>query len=200
MAVDIGGRFGRLVVTARAAHGWAQWVCTCDCGTTVTLRANKLLSGNNKSCGCQKRAVLGAATRTHGRSNGRGAGYKDRTYGIWQAMRDRCSNPNRHDWYRYGGAGVAVAPQWASFEQFVADMGDAPPGRTLDRKDGTKGYEPDNCRWATPKEQSINSAKSHVFVVDGVADSISGWARRWGTTRWQAAKRLRAAPPAKLEA
>ena len=195
MAVNIGSRFGYLVVTARAARGWAQWVCICDCGTTVTLRANKLLSGNNKSCGCLKRSVLGDATRTHGRSNSRVSGYADRTYGIWQAMRDRCSNPNRHDWHRYGGAGVTVAPQWAAFEQFVADMGDAPVGRTLDRIDSAKGYEPGNCRWATPKEQSLNSAKAHVFVVDGVADSISGWARRWNTTRWHAAKRLRETQP-----
>lgn len=195
MVVDIGNRFGHLVVTARAARGWAQWVCACDCGATVTLRTNKLLSGNNKSCGCLKRSVLGTATRTHGRSNSRVSGYKDRTYGIWQAMRDRCSNPNRHDWHRYGGAGVTVAPQWAAFEQFVADMGDAPIGRTLDRIDSAKGYEPGNCRWATPKEQSLNSAKAHVFVVEGVADSISGWARRWNTTRWHAAKRLRGTQP-----
>ena len=192
MAVDVGNRYGRLTVIAPAAQGWAQWVCTCTCGSIVTLRANKLLSGNNKSCGCLKRSVLGDATRTHGRSNSRVSGYKDRTYGIWQAMRDRCSNPNRHDWYRYGGAGVTVAPQWASFEQFFADMGEAPLGRTLDRVDGNKGYEPGNCRWATPKEQALNSAKAHVFVVEGVADSISGWARRWKTTRWHAAKRLRA--------
>ena len=195
MVVDVGTRYGRLTVTARAPRGWAQWVCECDCGVIMTLRANKLLSGNNKSCGCLKRSVLGDATRTHGRANSRVSGYKDRTYGIWQAMRDRCSNPNRHDWHRYGGAGVAVAPQWASFEQFVADMGEAPLGRTLDRVDGSKGYEPGNCRWATPKEQALNSAKSHVFVVEGVADSISGWARRWNTTRWHAAKRLQALTP-----
>jgi hypothetical protein len=106
-------------------------------------------------------------------------------------MRDRCSNPNRHDWHRYGGAGITVAPEWNSFEQFVVDMGNAPPGRTLDRIDGSKGYGPDNCRWATPHEQALNSRAARVFELEGVRDSISGWARRWGVSRYIAAKRLR---------
>jgi hypothetical protein len=191
MAVEIGHVYGRLTVIAPADTGTAQWSCRCSCGSEVVLRANRLLRGNNKSCGCLKRSVLGDSTRTHGRANSKKSGYADRTYGIWQAMRDRCSNPNRHDWARYGGAGVTVVPEWHSFERFVADMGNAPAGLTLDRIDGTKGYGPENCRWATYKEQALNSKRAIVFELDGVRDSISGWARRWGISRDTAAKRLR---------
>jgi hypothetical protein len=190
MEVNIGDIYGRLTVVKLADTGWAKWVCRCSCGAVVTLRANKLLSGNNKSCGCLKRMVLADATRTHGRANSSVSGYKDRTYGIWQAMRDRCSNPNRKDWHRYGGAGISVDASWESFSQFVSDMGNAPAGRTLDRIDGTRGYGPDNCRWATPREQSLNSSRSRVFEIEGVRDSISGWARRWGVGRAKALKLL----------
>lgn len=199
MAVEVGQTYGRLSVVARGPRGWSQWACLCECGASVTLRANKLLSGNNKSCGCLKRTVLGDSTRTHGRANSRVSGYKDRTYGIWQAMRDRCANPNRHDWPRYGGAGVTVDPTWQDFAQFVRDMGNAPAGCTLDRIDGAKGYGPQNCRWATPKEQALNSSRARVFELDGIRDSISGWARRWGVCRATATKRLEALqPPATL--
>ena len=186
---DLQGKtFGRLEVIHRVKS--SRWGCKCTCGNTCVVLASHLLSGNKKSCGCLKRTVLGNATRTHGRSNSRVSGYKDRTYGIWQAMRDRCTNPNRADWNRYGGAGVTYDPSWDSFEQFVADMGNAPTGLTIDRIDGSEGYSPTNCRWATYKEQSLNSSKATLYTKEGVTDSISGWARRLNISRTKALKLL----------
>ena len=86
---------------------------------------------------------------THGLSH-------TRAYHCWRGMKVRCSNP-RYDWYEYyGGRGIAVCERWLIFENFYADMGDPPPGMSLDRIDVDGNYEPGNCRWATAAEQVAN--------------------------------------------
>lgn len=154
-----GTEFGRLTVLEKAAVGVNRWVCRCSCGNEVTLCANKLLSGNNKSCGCLKRSVLGDASRLHGKANSRITGYASRTYGIWQAMRGRCLNPNNVRWAAYGGRGIKICKRWNKFENFLADMGEAPLGLTLDRINVDGDYKPSNCRWATWLEQARNKRK-----------------------------------------
>lgn len=180
--VVLGRVFNMLTVIAQRG-AWCD--CKCSCGTiAVNVRRHNLLNGNNKSCGCRKRSVIGEYKRTHGRSNSRVVGYADRTYGIWQAMKDRCNNPNRHDWHRYGGAGIKVCDAWNnSFEQFVKDMGEAPEKLSLDRIDGLKGYSLENCKWATYKEQALNTKTTIVYEMGGVLDSITGWMLRLGLTR-----------------
>ena len=79
------------------------------------------------------------------------------TYRSWKSMKWRCANTAPKDWKHYGARGIAVCPRWASsFEAFLADMGERPAGKTLDRIDNDKGYEPGNCRWATASEQRRN--------------------------------------------
>jgi len=79
-------------------------------------------------------------------------------YNSWRAMIERCENPNHIGFKYYGGRGIKICARWrSSFEAFFADMGPKPsPRHTLDRKDNERGYEPDNCRWATPAEQRAN--------------------------------------------
>ena len=79
-------------------------------------------------------------------------------YAIWHGMRQRCLNPNHASWKNYGGRGIQVCERWRrSFADFVADMGPRPsPTHSIDRIDVNGNYEPGNCRWATPFQQSQN--------------------------------------------
>ena len=81
---------------------------------------------------------------------------RTRTYCSWAAMKQRCLNSHHKFFPFYGGAGITICSRWMQFENFLADMGPRPHGKTLDRLDGAKGYEPGNCRWATVRQQNKN--------------------------------------------
>lgn len=95
----------------------------------------------------------------HGHSVNGPDGKPTRTYHTWRAMRKRCLYPSHHRYPRYGGRGITICPEWDDFSKFLADMGERPEGRTLDRIDTDGNYELSNCRWATPKEQRANRSK-----------------------------------------
>lgn len=107
-------------------------------------------------------------------------------YEIWRGMRQRCSNPKATKYQYYGGRGIRVCKRWRdSFENFVADMGERPPGTSLDRIDGHRDYGPANCRWATRKEQRENyrpEGQSAIRWVtfNGVRKGLAEWARQLG--------------------
>lgn len=97
------------------------------------------------------------ATRLrHGHARRAAGGKHSPTYQSWQAMLNRCRYLHRDGRAKHIGRGITVCDQWRSFDQFLADMGERPDGTTLDRKDNDGHYEPGNCRWATPREQSRN--------------------------------------------
>lgn len=94
------------------------------------------------------------ASLTHGHTAGKKA---SRTFNSWRAMIGRCLNPNAFKYSAYGARGVKVCDRWREFSNFLADMGERPEGKTIDRwPDPAGNYEPINCRWATPKEQRLN--------------------------------------------
>lgn len=107
-------------------------------------------------------------------------GNQPREYGIWESMRRRCNTKTQTYYYMYGGSGIKVCKRWDSFPNFLADMGKCPEGRSLDRIDGTKGYEPNNCRWATNAEQHGNKRTNVYFTYKGKKLCISHWEKEFG--------------------
>lgn len=174
--VDIKGqRFGRLIAKSRAkdARPRAWWLCQCDCGRECVVSANSLRQGATKSCGCLQRDSVIRTFTTHGHAT---SGRCSRTYRIWLNMRTRCSNPKCEGFHRYGGRGITVCAQWLTFANFLADMGEVPAGKSIDRIDGNKGYQPSNCRWATPLEQAANTiARTHHVTIGGTTKTLRQW-------------------------
>lgn len=90
-------------------------------------------------------------------------------YSVWQGMKRRCDNPNFPQFADYGGRGIKVCDRWLhSFANFLADMGERPTGYTLDRINTDLGYSPENCRWASHKEQQRNQRRTRRVTVEGV--------------------------------
>lgn len=108
--------------------------------------------------------------------------YKTTEYKSWEHMIRRCTKPRDHDWYNYGGRGIVVCERWRySYENFLADLGRKPtPKHTLDRKDNNGDYSPDNCRWATRKEQTRNRRGTRLLTCNGETLSVGDWAERVG--------------------
>lgn len=173
-----GKRFGRLTVLGageRSKDGRFRWRCVCDCGNESNVYAAELNSGRTSSCGCYHRDRASATSRTHGQS-------KTRLYKIWSNMQQRCNNP-KSDWYHlYGGNGVTVCDEWRVFKQFYewAKVTGYSDSLSIDRIDNTKGYSPDNCRWATPQEQTDNRQCCRYVTHNGKRQTIKAWAKETG--------------------
>lgn len=158
-----GQRFGRWTVTTegpRRGKYVRRWSCRCDCGGEGLVSQSNLLRGVSKSCGCLMRDVTAARNRAsakHGHASNAAGNKPSPTYRSWVAMMVRCTWKKHPAYDRYGGAGIKVCERWQDFSLFLADMGERPGlDRSLDRIDGTLGYEPGNVRWATRSEQNRN--------------------------------------------
>ena len=102
-------------------------------------------------------------------------------YTSWRSMKRRCKDPFYFCSHRYILKGIYFDSSWESFEQFFLDMGPKPaPNYTLDRIDPNKGYNKDNCRWATPKEQARNISTNRVLEYNGESKPMSAWAEEFG--------------------
>lgn len=101
-------------------------------------------------------------------------------YSVWQGMRRRCLTPTYKQWSDYGGRGISICPEWDSFHQFVADMGERPQGTSIDRIDNDGPYAPWNCRWATRLEQSRNQRTTKRVEIDGKSYLVCELANKYG--------------------
>ena len=163
-----GFHFGSLTVLQLAksrGHG-AWWLCQCKCGNQKEIRASDMVQGKINSCGCEHQKRIAKASTTHGMKN-------TRTYGIWQAMRNRCNRINQD----YSCRGINYDERWDSFENFYLDMGEVPDGMSIDRIDVNGNYTKDNCRWAT-REQQANNTRANIFIEwNGKRQTRSQWER-----------------------
>jgi len=117
-----------------------------------------------------------------------------RTYHSWRAMRNRCDPNSKHvSKDRYVGLGYC--PEWESYDKFFQDMGPRPERTSLDRIDNTKGYYPENCRWASMKEQMRNRSDNRLITHNGETLPLCDWAEKLGIRADTLWKRLIRMPP-----
>lgn len=171
-----GQRFGLLTVIGfshidEKSKG-SCWLCRCVCGTEKIVSGHNLRSGLITDCGCtwKSRITTHNATRS-------------RLYKTWSNMKSRCYNPKNNRYHRYGARGITVCDEWRSdfeaFQQWAHSAGYR-EDLTIERIDNDKGYHPDNCRWATRKEQSNNRENNILISYGGEAHTLSEWAEKLG--------------------
>lgn len=195
--IDLSGRrFGKLLVISRGEdfqNKEPRWVCLCACGEECLVRGSKLRANRTKSCGCHRGAAIAETHRTHGQS-------RTRLYRAWNSMRQRC-DPNRAaEFPRYSGSGIRVCREWERFEPFYewATANGYRADLSIDRIDGCGNYTPDNCRWATPLEQSQNLKTNVLLTHNGETLCIEEWARRSTLTSGGFRRRLESGWPIEL--
>jgi hypothetical protein len=156
--IQPGEAFSRLTVISQAPpresanrHNIFRVHCRCSCGNELIVYESKLRAGVTRSCGCLQveKAKLSLPPPTHRMT-------RSPTYLSWQSMHYRCKHKGCNGYKRYGGSGIKVCERWNKFANFLADMGVRPEAKTLDRINSRRDYEPNNCRWATWKEQARN--------------------------------------------
>jgi hypothetical protein len=184
--LDLQGQtFGRLKVVACVGPdqgGSIRWQCVCECGREKNLRGADLKRGFIKSCGCLNSDVTASRNATHHQSH-------TRLYRIWQAMRDRTSNPLASRYPYYGGRGITVCVEWQDFLLFATwahtngyrDPGEGEPRSqhlTIDRIDVDGNYQPQNCRWVVQRVQVLNRGLSRKNI-SGHKGVSRGTKNRW---------------------
>ena len=178
---DLSGlRFGRLQVIKLGdfyVDGCGtrrrKWICKCDCGNTCEVLSSPLKSGRTKSCGC---LIHESSNSTHNLSG-------TRLYRIWQAMKNRCFNSKCPYYKHYGGRGIAVCEEWKNnFEMFYewAMANGYKEDLTIDRINNDGGYEPNNCRWATRKQQQLNRRNIKFLSFNGKTLTQKEWGLELG--------------------
>ena len=171
-----GQKFNRLTVIdfSHFDSGGAVWNCVCDCGNEAKVRGTHLRSGYTKSCGCYGAERRLEGITIHGLSS-------SRTYGIWSGMMRRCYQEYTFEYKSYGGRGIKVCERWHDVKNFIEDMGDAPSSDySLDRVDNDGDYSPENCRWATRKEQARNTRRNVNITFNGVTKCMIEWSEYLG--------------------
>lgn len=170
-------KFGRLTALESVAPVRKyeyKWLFRCECGKEKILPKTSVTKGYVKSCGC----LLSETSSKHIiKVNKKHGMYLHPVYYIWSNMKMRCLNKNSFMYKNYGGRGIKVCDRWLnSFENFFEDMGDRPsPKHSIDRIDNNGNYEPNNCRWATNKEQSRNKSVTKYATYKGETKPVLYW-------------------------
>ncbi len=176
-SIPLNSKWGKLTVLAEAGiiGRRLSYLCSCECGATVTSPASEIRRGRTKQCRKCAMAPVAIKKTDHGDCG-------SPEYRSWSAMLSRCYCPTNPAYDRYGGRGIGVHPGWRrSYSSFLKYMGRRPTMlHTLDRIDNDLGYLPGNVRWADKKTQSRNRRTTRLFCIDGVHDTIAAWCKHYG--------------------
>jgi len=187
-----GKRFGKLTVVKRigSKNRRSLWLCYCDCGKTRKATTHDLGQFGVSACTrCTKEAQYKKTAKAlTGRMLYKGdPKYRATigktptpTYAVFKSMHDRCKYKSNASYHAYGCRGIIVCKRWDSFKNFVDDMGLRPDGMTLDRIDNEGNYEPNNCRWVTPKTNARKRRNSNILTYKAESLCIAEWAEKMG--------------------
>ena len=192
-SIDLKGkRFSRLTVIERVennSRGNTMWRCKCDCGNEIVVRGSCLTSGNTKSCGCYRYDQTVSKNKTHGKSH-------TRIYVEWQNMKQRCFDPKDKSYPDYGGRGISICPEWVgehgakNFISWAYENG-YKDDLQIDRIDNNGNYCPENCRWATKKEQANNRRSNILITYNGKTQTLKQWCEELGLDYFSTRQRIR---------
>lgn len=176
------------------------WKCKCDCGGEIIAKENSLLKGERRSCGCINRkqmSELGKSQRKHGARSDNATPSDVRLYNVWNSIIERTTNPKSRVWNAYGGRGITICDEWRnSFESFKewAEKNGYKDELTIDRINNDMGYTPENCRWATYKQQNNNRRSNVNITIDEETHTLAEWSEISGINRWTITDRLKKNP------
>ena len=172
--IDLTGqRFGRLTaikIIGRTNSGLIKWELKCDCGNKTCASTGSLRIGDVNSCGCLHKEIVSKMFTTHNES-------KTRLYKIWECMKSRCNNINDTGYKWYGGRNIKICSEWQDYINFRnwALINGYVVGLTIERIDFNKDYCPENCRWATCKEQCNNTRRNKYITYNNKTQTLAQW-------------------------
>ena len=181
----VGKQYGLLTVAeaGKSKYGGRLWLCKCDCGKEVLVQTAQLNNGRKKDCGCvnKKRFVENIIPLAHKANQKYKVNSASRLYSCWSGMMSRCSNEEDRYFKDYGGRGISVCKEWESFDNFAdwALSNGYADNLTIDRIDVNGNYCPENCHWATWKEQANNTRRNRYFEFNGEKKTLSQLADKY---------------------
>lgn len=169
----VGIKFNKLTVIERdfSRKDRPYWKCRCDCGNTVSVRADLLKNGNTKACGCMYRKHNQALQGNH-----------SRMYEIYNGMKKRCYNENCKSFKFYGEQGITVCDEWLGENGFIAFRdwsvkNGYSDNLSIDRINPNLPYSPNNCRWAQWGVQANNKRNNLMIEYAGKTQTLANWCR-----------------------